>query len=302
MPEELRFRSGEECAATLYRPRGTTDGDVPCVVMANGFSLTRRDGLPLFAERFAAAGLAVLAFDFRHLGESSGEPRQLVDVRRQRADLVAAVAAARTLEGIDPRRIALWGFSLGGGLAIRVAADDGRLAAAVALCPLADGLAFAMASDPRATARLTAASVHEGIVRRPVRVPAVGPPGSFAVLNQPEVLPGFAAVRARDSLWRNEACAGPFVRAALFRPVRVAHRVGCPLMLCAGDDDTVVPQGPIVRAARRAPHGELHRFPIGHFDAFRVGEGFERVATEQERFLARHLSVAQQSRPRVRAA
>jgi uncharacterized protein len=85
------------------------------VVMANGFSLTRRDGLPLYAERFAAAGLAVLTFDFRHLGDSSGEPRQLVDYRVQRPDFAAALAFARTLEGIDPSRIAAWASRWGAG-------------------------------------------------------------------------------------------------------------------------------------------------------------------------------------------
>ena len=291
MPEDLLFPSGDGmCAATLYRPTLATETGVACVVMANGFSLTRRDGLPLFAERFAAAGLAVLAFDFRHLGDSSGEPRQLVDFRRQRTDLAAAVGVAPKRNGVDTRRIGGVGLSLGGGHANQSAAEHSDLAAAVALCPLADGLAVAMASDPRITARLMAASVHDRVVRRPVRIPAVGPPGSVAVLNQPEALPGFDSVRAHDSVWRNEACAGPFIRTGLFRPVRVAHRVSCPLMLCAAANDTIVPLKPIARAAERAPHGELHRFPIGHFDAFRVGNGFERVAAEQKDFLARHLA------------
>jgi hypothetical protein len=47
--------------------------------MANGFSLTRDDGLPAFAERFAGIGVTAFAFDFRYLGASNGEPRQLID-------------------------------------------------------------------------------------------------------------------------------------------------------------------------------------------------------------------------------
>jgi pimeloyl-ACP methyl ester carboxylesterase len=34
--------------------------------MAHGFSLTRHDGLPAYAERLAAAGADVLLFDYRH--------------------------------------------------------------------------------------------------------------------------------------------------------------------------------------------------------------------------------------------
>jgi len=289
--EELRFASdGEECAATLYRPAASAEAAVPCVVMANGANLTRRDGPPLYAERFAAAGFAALTFDFRHVGDSGGEPRQLVDYRRQRPDFAAALAFARTLEGIDPDRIAAWGFSLGGGIALLAAADDQRLAAAVALCPVADGLALALAGDPTVGARLMFAGVRERIGRDAVRVPVVGPPGSVAVLNKPDSLPGFEDITAADSAWRNEMCSGPFLRVGLFRPVRVARRVRCPLMVCLGERDETVPLRPIVRAARRAPSGELHRYPIDHFDAFRADEGFEEVAADQEAFLARHLA------------
>ena len=97
--EDLTFPSGEDtCAAWLYRPDGAA-GPVPCVVMAHGFTATRGDRLPAYAERFAAAGLAVLLFDYRHFGDSTGTPRQLLDIGRQQADYRAAVAFARTLDG-----------------------------------------------------------------------------------------------------------------------------------------------------------------------------------------------------------
>src|SRR6266496_390364 len=138
--EDLSFPSGgETCAAWLYRPEGA-DGPVPCVVMAHGFSATRADRLPAYAERFAAAGVAVLLFDYRHFGDSTGEPRQLLDIARQHADYHAAVACARTLDGIDPRRIALFGTSFAGGHVVVVAAQDPSIAAVIAQCPFADGL------------------------------------------------------------------------------------------------------------------------------------------------------------------
>jgi fermentation-respiration switch protein FrsA (DUF1100 family) len=100
--EETTFLSeGVDCAARVYRPDVALGEATPCVVMANGFSLTRDDGLPAFAERFAGVGITALTFDFRHLGGSGGEPRQLVDADRQQADFRAAVSLARGLEGID---------------------------------------------------------------------------------------------------------------------------------------------------------------------------------------------------------
>ena len=72
---ELTFGvDGVRCAATVYRPDQPT-GEVPCVVMGHGLSLTRRDGIPDYAARFAAAELAAFAFDYRFWGDSDGGSR-----------------------------------------------------------------------------------------------------------------------------------------------------------------------------------------------------------------------------------
>lgn len=108
--EKVRFRSGGmECAAWHYP--GTNGG---CVVMAGGFGVTKEPATDLFAGRFHDAGFTVLAFDYRHLGESDGQPRQVVRVREQLADSRAAIRFAATLPGVDPTRVALWGFSSSG--------------------------------------------------------------------------------------------------------------------------------------------------------------------------------------------
>ena len=65
--------------------------------MAGGGVVTKEPGTDLFAKRFHDAGFAVLAFDYRHLGESGGQPRQVVRNREQLADWQAAIACARTL-------------------------------------------------------------------------------------------------------------------------------------------------------------------------------------------------------------
>jgi dienelactone hydrolase len=81
----------------------------------------------------------VLAFDYRHWGDSGGEPRRWVSLARQLEDWHAAVNYARQLDGVDAERIALWGMSLGGGLALMTAATDPGIVATVALVPMADG-------------------------------------------------------------------------------------------------------------------------------------------------------------------
>ena len=69
--------------------------------MANGFSLTRHDGLPRFAERFAEAGYRVLLFDHRFLGDSGGEPRQRFRIAEQQEDWRNAFAFAQA--ATEPR-------------------------------------------------------------------------------------------------------------------------------------------------------------------------------------------------------
>ena len=50
---------------------------------AHGLAGVKEMRLDAYAERFCAAGLACLVFDYRHFGESAGEPRQLLDIQRQ---------------------------------------------------------------------------------------------------------------------------------------------------------------------------------------------------------------------------
>jgi alpha-beta hydrolase superfamily lysophospholipase len=102
--------------------------------MAAGLAVTKEAGTDRFAQAFARAGFTVLAFDYRRLGESGGHPRQVVRIREQLDDWRAALAFARRLPGVDPRRVAIWGFSVSGGHVFRVAAADRTLAAAIAHC------------------------------------------------------------------------------------------------------------------------------------------------------------------------
>ncbi len=77
--------------------------------MGHGLGAIKEVGLDRFARRFAAAGHDVVAFDHRGFGESTGGPRQVVDIAAQQEDWHAAIAFARALPGVG--RIVLWGTS-----------------------------------------------------------------------------------------------------------------------------------------------------------------------------------------------
>jgi pimeloyl-ACP methyl ester carboxylesterase len=288
---DISFPSnGTECAAWLYRPEG--DGPHPLVVMAHGFSATRELGLEPYAQRFCAAGLGVLLFDYRHFGASGGEPRQLLDIREQHADYHAAIAWGRRLDWVDPARVALFGSSFSGGHVVVVASQDPRIAAVVAQCPFEDGIATARALFGVNMLKLTAAGIRDQVGaltgRAPHYVPAVGEPGSFAVMTTPDSRPGFDAIVPADTRWENRVAARIALHFATYRPGASARHVRCPILFCVCDRDALAPAEATVRHAHRAPLAEVKRYPIGHFDIY-VGEWYERAVADQVAFLTRHL-------------
>lgn len=290
--EEIRFPSGEtECAAVLIRPKASEA--TPCVVLGHGFGALKEGGPIRSAERFAAAGYAGLAFDYRYFGESGGEPRQLVDIAKQLDDWRAAIAHARSLDGIDPGRIVLWGSSFSGGHVFELAAEDRRIAAVVSQAPHIDGIQTLRQLGSANAARLTVAGLIDQVGalfgREPYRIPIVGPPGTTAVMTTADSEPGYRAIYDEGFEWREDVVARVALRVGLYRPGRRAAQVRCPILVQVASDDAITPPGPAIEAAGRAPKGELITYAgLSHFDIYR-GESFERAVSDQLDFLDRHL-------------
>jgi len=238
----------------------------------------------------------------RRGGEARHQPRRRARAQvvsrqlagRQRDDFRAAIRLARSLERVDGERIALWGYSLGGGNVQALLIDEPEIAAvAVCVAPVVSGLRSLLhMGGPRHVLRLAAAGLRDGARAlrgaEPWRVPATGPPGSRGLLNSPDSLPGFEAMTPADSSWRNALCA----RAALAPPYRLERkirRIACPILYCIAEDDDVNPPELGKRAAERAPGGELKLYPGGHYDPFQ-GETLDRMAYDQIGFLRRALA------------
>jgi predicted acyl esterase len=131
--------SGDDLEAWVYQPEG--HGPHPAVVMAHGFAGVKAGGLEPFAERFCREGFIAVAFDYRHWGGSSGEPREVTSIPRQREDYRTVINWAAANPDIDAQRIFIWGTSFSGMHVVEIAATDVRLRGAIAQCPLVDGLA-----------------------------------------------------------------------------------------------------------------------------------------------------------------
>jgi uncharacterized protein len=137
MRRDITFTSqGVQCAGWLYVPDGLAAGEkAPALVMANAISATKEMVLPTYAEKFAAAGHVSLAFDFRFLGESEGEPRGQIFAMEQIEDIRNAISWLSLQPEVDPNRIGAWGASFGGAHVLYLAAFDKRIKAAVAAIP-----------------------------------------------------------------------------------------------------------------------------------------------------------------------
>lgn len=111
---------GGRLALVLHLPPGQGRG--PCVVACHGLGASKdSDKYRQLGVEFSAAGLALARFDFRGCGQSTGtEPASTVGTRLEDARTVLKyLALHRRLD----RRIGLLGSSLGGYVALHLAAE-----------------------------------------------------------------------------------------------------------------------------------------------------------------------------------
>ncbi len=281
---------GVTCRAWAYVPDERVARPAPCIVMAHGMGGTRDASLEPYAERFVRSGFFVVLFDYRYLGDSDGEPRQLISIARQLEDWAAAIAFARSMPGVDADRIALWGCSLSGGHVMVAAARDHRIAAISAQCPMLDGAAgsrmFAQHAGYTTLLRLASAALIDvtraSLGQPPYYVPLVAPPGQLAAMATADAYTGCSAIVPPG--WRNEVAARLFLSLPLYRPIRYARDVECPALIITCEQDSVVsPRAAHEAATHMDSKARLVTLPIGHFEVY-LGEWLERSSGEQIAF------------------
>jgi len=293
--KDVSFKvKGTSLSAWLYLPENLSV-PVPCIIMGHGLGGTKNMGLEQYAVRYQEAGLAVLAFDYRHLGESEGEPRQLIWIPYQLQDYLAAIEYARGLKEIDPARIALWGTSLSGGHVIVTAAKDSKIACVCAQVPWLDSYEAGREALKRVGIKHVFRMVPHGqrdLVRSwfglsPHKIPIAGKPGSIAVLADSDAWEGYGELVPDDFI--NEACARIVIRIDKYRPVKHVAKVRCPVLLQITDKDISHPLSSVEKIEKRLGKlAEVIHFPIGHFDIY-VGDNFEKAVNDQLDFFKKHL-------------
>jgi pimeloyl-ACP methyl ester carboxylesterase len=164
--------------------------------------------------------------------------------------------------------------------------------AAVAQCPFTDGVASARTLSPVIFGHVGLLAARDlfaaRLGRSPVMIPAAGKPGEVALMNAPDVYPGYMRLVPEGQTVPNAVAARLALKVITYRPGRLAAKVACPILFCVCEADSVAPPVPTLRYAAKAPRGEVRMYPEGHFDIY-VGDAFERVVADQLAFLDRHL-------------
>jgi pimeloyl-ACP methyl ester carboxylesterase len=291
--ERIDFHSGgTRAAAWLTLPTGS--GPHPAVVLVHGLGATHDMMLAQYEQHFARAGIATLAFDYRHTGASDGQPRQRISMPSQRADVLAALSYLTARHDVDAARLALWGTSLGGMNVVRVAAARSDLAAAVIQCPIVHGPGAAGSLGISGPLRLTPAIVEDAVralTRRGRRyVPIVGPPGSLAMVTAPGAEAGWNSTVPPGGEFDNRIAAADAVAMVTTSALRQARRVTAPLLVCVCDRENLVNPRYAALVARRAPNGVARHYESDHFAVYHPPL-VSQVLADQTAFLKEHLDV-----------
>ncbi|MFO7833757.1 MAG: alpha/beta fold hydrolase [Halohasta sp.] len=284
---DVEFDSdGETCRGTLYLP--DRPDHPPVVVMAPGLGFWQSFGLPAVAERFAEAGYAAFTFDYRHHGDSDGEPRGLVSPAKQVDDYEAAIEAMRAEADVDSNRLVVWGHSLSGGHALSVAAENFRIAGVIATCPFVDGRAqtLGMLRQPKRLLKSLASGLRDALGHRfgfGTEVRIVDDAEGFGVVTAPGAKRAAFDLVDRHADWPNRVPARLFLSLPRYRPVTEVEEIRCPALLIGGRDDAVVPAKGAADAADGIAEATYLEAPVDHFSVF--GEDFETVVGHQLTFL-----------------
>ncbi|WP_205511536.1 alpha/beta fold hydrolase [Longitalea arenae] len=300
---KLSFDSnGSNCSGRLYLPVNKTD-KLACVVFANGFSGTMDWILPNFAKRFADAGFAALIFDYRHLGESEGKPRQIIDIEKQRTDLKNALQWVRHHARIDKRKIALWGTSMGASHIVEVASTDNEIAALICNAPALDARkgsnvqAKAKAANASkatiiiSTLRLVGAAVLD-VVRSligasPYYIKVYGKAGE-AIFTDPSLAHRFKVLAEGSPGWHNSVAARVLFKLPSYKDGTI-ERIKAPILVSLAAKDVEVDNSFVKKIFSACPNADIREYPYDHFSMYHE-EGFETVVRDQLDFLKQQLA------------
>ncbi|MFC0529187.1 alpha/beta hydrolase [Phytohabitans kaempferiae] len=136
------YSDGLRLEGIVHMPDDLKDGERrPAVMVCHG-RLAIKEWVPSrWVPYLTEAGYVCLAFDYRNLGTSEGTLGTIIPQDEVR-DIRHALTFFQQQPEVDPDRIGILGWGLGGGVVIAAAAEDERLKAVVCAGGIVDGYRY----------------------------------------------------------------------------------------------------------------------------------------------------------------
>ena len=291
--EPLYVKSGQEViAADFYRPKNIEKPAV--LLMAHGLAALRQFKLVQYAQRFASAGYAVVLFDYRYWGGSTGRPRELVSISAQLDDWRTMIRHIQERKSIDSKRIVLWGTALSGGHVLTLAAELKNIQAAMVQVPFVDGAESAqlypLQQLPKALKVSSQDYMGAKVGMAPKTLPVVDP-HELCFMPTQDSYEGYLSIVNPDYYWSGHIPARAFFQLMRYRPIQEVRKINIPVLFIAAKLDSLIPIESSREAATNiAPFVQYHEWNIRHFDIYH-GEWFEKAVSTQLEFLHQHIGV-----------
>ena len=292
--EPLYVKSGQEViAADFYKPR--TEHKPAVILMAHGLAGIRQFKLVQYAKRFAQSGYAVVLFDYRYWGGSTGRPRELVSIKQQLEDWRTMIHHVAERKSINSRKMVLWGTSLSGGYVLDLAAELKSIQAVIAQVPFLDGAESAkrypLSLLPKALKESSQDYMGAKVGMAPRLMP-VTEPRSMSYFPSPEAYSGYQSLLNPDYYWSGSIPAREFFNLMRYRPIQNVRKINIPVLFIAAKHDTLIPIESSREAATNiAPFVHYHEWDMKHFDIYH-DEWFEKSVATQLEFLHQHIGVS----------
>ena len=165
------WNDGVRLQGDVFKPQGLTpEQKLPGIILVHGWGGNKSNLNKAYARQFAGLGFVVMTFDLRSWGQSDGflladdalpatqdksevtvtgqHVRSIVNPLKMLGDTRAALSWFVAEPNLQADNIGIWGTSLGGGLALVIAANDSRIKALVTQIGAVNNKAsFAMIPD-----------------------------------------------------------------------------------------------------------------------------------------------------------
>lgn len=264
------YSQNTRCAATLHWPEqaATPAENTPAILMAHGWGGIQGLLIEDFIHQFVAAGLVVMTFDYIGWGESEGSHRHAINPWNRVATVEYALAFLQQQNGIDKRKILLWGTSFGGGHAIDVAAKHPDLLGVIAHVPMLDGRKAVSAVPLTRMARFSLDIARDLMPFSERYLPIASAAGEYSTMDRDGAERAVEWATTHFGHYENKVAARSMLTMGFYRPIKRLPRLTIPTLLIGATHDSVAPFDQKSIQSKAGPHVQIRTLDANHFDPY----------------------------------